>query len=831
MSVDGRIHQHTDPYTTAALQEVAVRMTSTGHLEAEDDEGNCEYKWRLTDITEDRFQHLVTQMKFRVAEGQGRCLYEIGVADDGAAVGLCDEDYYESIATVRRMADSLGFQMKIVYERVIQHDDANGAVTEPKAKGRKGRPPGARIQNSEARNATAINVNRRRCAEIHVTRKQKQVEDLRIAFCGSGGSGKSTLVGVLTQGTLDDGSGSVRSTVFNHKHEVDTGCTSSVTNHIMGFDAAGRVTNYDEERLPLTPIMSPTLSSGAAARLKESAPPLTLGSPQQGSNGCDEGISTIAYALNATRTIAERSVKLATLLDLGGQDKYSKTAYFGITSRAPGYACIVAAADRPIVPGISLHVSICLAMKVPFCIVVTKCDTVGELELDDLQFEIDDFVRKEAKHMNQEVRTTTCTSYEDALDETLIQDCVNLSTVPVFLTSCVEGLGIGLVKTFFHKLPPVIIPPSTAPAEVLVDGCFNVSTVGPVLSGFVTKGDVHEGQDLLMGPDRHGHFQQITIYGIHEKGSHVTHVSAGTDATFSVRHIPPTLDANRKGTILFGIGTVHPQVCMAFECKVRLIDAEGSVVVGQEPIVHCRNIRQAAKITFVIKGDKMPTSSVDAVDAEERRIEPKEEGLVLCRFLYHPEVLEKGSMLLMRWNRRVRLVGTVNRLVPLTPCSSPSMRPTPTDLFETPELLSLMLPEEVDALQSNTNILQQETTTSTTTSEQGNVDDELTGGDLFGSDSEERTQKRPTRKAPHVVPTSPNVDVSGDSSSEGLDALGDSVVRKFSNHPTILKSVPQSPTELRQQWAHSVLTDESSRTPEMKPFGTAEFGSPEPISM
>eukprot|EP00742_Colponemidia_sp_Colp-10_P012913 GILJ01014545.1.p1 GENE.GILJ01014545.1~~GILJ01014545.1.p1 ORF type:complete len:602 (-),score=74.72 GILJ01014545.1:34-1839(-) len=601
----------------------------------------------------------------------------------------------------------------------------------------------------------------------------------------------------------------------------------------MGFDAVGRVTNYDEERLPRTPVMSPTLSSGAAARLKECAPPLTLGSTKA---GCDEGNSTIAYAVNATRTIAERSVKLATLLDLGGQDKYSKTAYFGITSRAPGYACIVAAADRPIVAGISLHASICLAMKVPFCIVVTKCDNVGELELDDLQFEIDDFIRNEGKGMNIDVRTTTCASYEDALDETIINDCVNLSLVPVFLTSCVEGLGIGLVKTFFHKLPPVIIPPSTAPAEVLVDGCFNVSSIGPVLSGFVTKGDVREGQDLLMGPDRHGHFQQISIFGIHDKGSHVTHVTAGTDATFSVRHVPNTLDANRKGTILFGIGTVHPQVCMAFECKVRLIDADGYVAAGQEPIVHCRNIRQAAKITYVIKGDAMPSSSID-VDPTQLRIGPKEEGLVVCRFLYHPEVLEKGSMLLMRWNRTVRLVGTVNRLVPLTPCTSPSMRPTPTDLFEEPEVLSsLLLRDEVDALQSHMPTIPKSKSPSTTVSEQEICDGELTGGDLFGSDSEEHsrsvTAKRVPRKGPHV----PTADTEGKrspgaSSSEGIDALGDSIVRKFANHPTILKSVPQSPTELRQQWTHPALTDESSRTPEMKPFGTAEFGSPEPLSM
>ena len=45
------------------------------HMGKEDDLGGIEYKWRLKDITCARFQHLVTQMNFRLQEGMGeaRC--------------------------------------------------------------------------------------------------------------------------------------------------------------------------------------------------------------------------------------------------------------------------------------------------------------------------------------------------------------------------------------------------------------------------------------------------------------------------------------------------------------------------------------------------------------------------------------------------------------------------------------------------------------------------------------------------------------------------------------------------------------------------------------
>lgn len=50
----------------------------------------------------------------------------------------------------------------------------------------------------------------------------------------------STTLGVLTSSDLDDGRGAARVKLFKHKHEIDTGRTSSVGLEIMGFDSTGR---------------------------------------------------------------------------------------------------------------------------------------------------------------------------------------------------------------------------------------------------------------------------------------------------------------------------------------------------------------------------------------------------------------------------------------------------------------------------------------------------------------------------------------------------------------------------------------------------------------
>ena len=61
---------------------------------------------------------------------------------------------------------------------------------------------------------------------------------------GSADVGKSTLLGVLTQGQLDNGRGRARLNMFRHLHEIQTGRTSSISHEILGFDSEGNSVDY-----------------------------------------------------------------------------------------------------------------------------------------------------------------------------------------------------------------------------------------------------------------------------------------------------------------------------------------------------------------------------------------------------------------------------------------------------------------------------------------------------------------------------------------------------------------------------------------------------------
>ena len=50
-------------------------------FEPEKDDGNIEYKLKLINLSPERINTLITQMKYRLNEGSGEAIYEIGIKD------------------------------------------------------------------------------------------------------------------------------------------------------------------------------------------------------------------------------------------------------------------------------------------------------------------------------------------------------------------------------------------------------------------------------------------------------------------------------------------------------------------------------------------------------------------------------------------------------------------------------------------------------------------------------------------------------------------------------------------------------------------------------
>lgn len=58
---------------------------------------------------------------------------------------------------------------------------------------------------------------------------------LRVSLTGTTMSGKSSLLGTLSTGTLDNGRGKSRLSLLKHRHEIESGVTSSITQELIGY--------------------------------------------------------------------------------------------------------------------------------------------------------------------------------------------------------------------------------------------------------------------------------------------------------------------------------------------------------------------------------------------------------------------------------------------------------------------------------------------------------------------------------------------------------------------------------------------------------------------
>ena len=172
-------------------------------LEREVERGNVEYKLKMIDPSAARLQQLVTQLKWRLAEGAGEALYEIGVADDGTLAGLDEEDMAASLDTLRRMSVEANAKMSVLRRRAV----GGGMAV---------------------------------CEVLMQTLASSEKTELRVTCIGGTQAGKSTLVAVLSAGTLDNGHGSARTSVMRHPHELESGSTSCISQQVLGFDAQVR---------------------------------------------------------------------------------------------------------------------------------------------------------------------------------------------------------------------------------------------------------------------------------------------------------------------------------------------------------------------------------------------------------------------------------------------------------------------------------------------------------------------------------------------------------------------------------------------------------------
>ncbi|XP_063331762.1 GTP-binding protein 2b isoform X2 [Pelmatolapia mariae] len=488
--------------------------TPPPYLPPEAEEGNIEYKLKLVNPTQYRFEHLATQLKWRLQEGRGEAVYQIGVEDNGLLVGLTEADMKASLNTLKKMAEKVGADITLLREREVDYDSDR---------------------------------NTRKIAEVLVRKvpDDQQFLDLRVAVLGNVDSGKSTLLGVLTQGELDNGRGRARLNLFRHLHEIQTGRTSSISFEILGFNSKGEVVNYSESR--------------------------------------------------TAEEICESSSKMITFIDLAGHHKYLKTTIFGLTSYCPDFAMLVVSANTGIAGTTREHLGLAMALKVPIFIVVSKVDLCSR-----------GTVERTVRQLERVLKQPGCNKVPMVV---LNPDDAVSAAQQFTQSTCVSGENLDLLKVFLNILPPLSNSKEQEElmqqlTEFQVDEIYSVPDVGTVVGGTLYSGMCREGERLVVGPTDEGRFLRLKVGSIQRNRSACRVLRAGQAATLALGNFDRSL--LRKGMVMVS-PKMNPTICCQFEAAIVLLFHAKTFRRGSQVTIHVGNVRQTATVECLHGKDELRT--------------------------------------------------------------------------------------------------------------------------------------------------------------------------------------------------------------------------------
>lgn len=431
-------------------------------------------------------------------------------------------------------------------------------------------------------------------------------KEVRVAVIGNVDSGKSTLVGVLTKCTLDDGRGLLRKLVFNFSHEKENGRTSSVTQEIMGFKNGKQI---EPER---------------ATEKK----------------------------VTAWASITKEADKIVSLIDLCGHEMYLKTTIFGLTGLVPDYALIVVGANMGVQRMTKEHLGIALALKIPIFIVVTKID----LAPDDIKKQTIDNLFKILKSSGAQKMPILIKEEDDlkVYSESILSNTI----CPIFMVSSTQGDGVEKLRNFMGTLvsrneitKKEIIPDSkdNSKVEFLIDSIFNVKGVGLVASGILVTGTVKLGQSLMLGPNVKGEFKQVVVKSIHFKRLNVDEIESGNSCCFQIKShdtkLPLKKEHIRKGMVMLDKQSDYKTV-KYFEAEVIILHHATTIKPKYQAVVHVGVVRQTAQVVQIKDKDLIRTG---------------DKATVLFKFINSPEYIHLGANILFR-EGRTRGLGQVTKL-------------------------------------------------------------------------------------------------------------------------------------------------------------------------
>jgi GTPase len=483
-------------------------------ISPESDTGPVEYKREVLRGSCLKLAHLTSQMRFRLDEGNGECFYKIGVDDDGSVCGVSSEKLKQTMEVLEQAAQENKFTMYMIAKETLPN------------------------------NKTLF------VADLYVRRQFTTPVNLKVITIGNVDAAKSSTIGCLVFDQLDDGNGHARSQISNYVHEIKSGRTSSIAQHILGFDS-----NFNT---------------------------VTVGSGHYRKSWVD---------------IMSQSTKIVTFFDLAGHEKYLKTTIRGMQGSNPDLALIMVAANKGMSAMTYQHIHLCLCLNIKFAFVITKMDLVTKKA--KVKARCFGQIKRLLKKPTVGLLPLTVKTKADVILAVKHKN----SIAPIFKVSNVTGVGHAVLIQYLQFYTKPAVSHRFQHAELHVDSIFQVTGVGLVIGGQLYSGHLKIGDKVKIGPDSTGNFLQSTIKSIHVKRCLVEEAVSGFYVCVALRSVKRS--QIKRGQVLLSQNYVA-RVVNQFSVRLKVSQGHSTTVaVGFQPVVYVNNLRFTAEIVAIQNSSKI----------------------------------------------------------------------------------------------------------------------------------------------------------------------------------------------------------------------------------
>jgi small GTP-binding protein len=404
------------------------------------------------------------------------------------------------------------------------------------------------------------------------------MDGIRIGVLGNVDSAKSTTISVLKHNILDNGRGSARKKVFKHKHEQDTGRTSSINHtHIKVKD---RMVSY---------------------------------------------------------------------VDLAGHEKYLKTTVFGLNACSIDYVLLLVGANMGVTRMTKEHFKLTHALGIPIIFVITKIDICPENIMTQTLNDIYKIIKIGYK---KKPKTPIIVNSEDNINNKFYRNNI----LPIFKISNTTGFNIELLKKFINNLDPILNYKDKIEKEPLftIEETFFVNGIGCVVSGVVKEGIIKIGDKLTIGPFN-GIFKNIVVKSIHDNfRNNINQLNAGMSGCICIKS--NRKDNIKKKKIKKGMVINKEKIdtknsFREFCADVLILHHPTTIKENYQPVIHCGNISQSAKIC-----------KITSTDINKDCLRTGDRSEIRFMFTNRPECIKEGSKLIFR-EGKCKGIGKVTKLI------------------------------------------------------------------------------------------------------------------------------------------------------------------------